>query len=134
MDLNIKDGRDGLDIFELSIATDELGLITLNEFMKDFLIKNQVWILHVMNKETLQKEILQKNIAEILDIIFRDKAYAEFQDYFSKIIFKEPDILLENSRILSLSANVLIRLLKNAVFLDFFLKVVCYKVIRKKCS
>src|ERR1044072_3192584 len=103
MDLNMKDGW---NIFELSVATDELGLDILHEYIKDFIINNQNEILKILKEEILKKEILKYNLVEILEMTFHDEAYSGFEDCFLEIILKDPEALIGTGKMLLLSSQI----------------------------
>jgi hypothetical protein len=77
---------DTLDIFKLSFAADEFGLITLNKYVKNFLIFNR--------------------LNEIFEIAPQNNSYAACKNYCLEIICKEPFILFETDNILSLPAQI----------------------------
>ncbi|CAB4400149.1 unnamed protein product [Rhizophagus irregularis] len=96
LDLNVKNGPDTL---KLLVATEELGLNILSEYIQEFLIKNQ-------------KKILQNDPIGILEVAFQHETYATLRDYGIEAICQEPNILFGTDKIISLPAQILESLLK----------------------
>ncbi|RIA97567.1 hypothetical protein C1645_732398 [Glomus cerebriforme] len=86
------DIMDTLDIFKLSIATDELRLNTIFELVKNFLITSR--------------------LNEIFELASRDKTYVACKNYCLEIICKEPYYIFGNDKLLSLPAQILETILK----------------------
>ncbi|CAB4431912.1 unnamed protein product [Rhizophagus irregularis] len=96
LDLNVKNGPDTL---KLLVATEELGLNILSEYIQEFLIKNQ-------------KKFLQNDPIGILEVAFQHETYATLRDYGIEAICQEPNILFGTDKIISLPAQILESLLK----------------------
>ncbi|EXX71411.1 hypothetical protein GLOIN_2v1784502 [Rhizophagus irregularis DAOM 181602=DAOM 197198] len=96
LDLNVKNGPDTL---KLLVATDELGLNILSEYIQEFLIKNQ-------------KKFLQNDPIGILEVAFQHETFTMLRDYGLEAICEEPNILFGTDKILSLPAQILESLLK----------------------
>ncbi|GBB89312.1 hypothetical protein RclHR1_00160028 [Rhizophagus clarus] len=104
LDLSVDEG--GSDILKLLIATEELGLNILNEYIQEFLIENQ-------------NELLHNNPIEILEVVFQYEAFTKLKDNLLKTICQKPKILFGTDKILSLPAQILESLIKrNDLALD----------------
>ncbi|GES81088.1 BTB/POZ domain-containing protein [Rhizophagus clarus] len=103
LDLSVESAS---DILKLLIATEELGLNVLTEYIQEFLIENQ-------------NELLHNNPIEILEVVFQYEAFTKFKDNLLKIICQKPKILFGTDKILSLPAQILESLIKrNDLALD----------------
>jgi len=96
LDLSVKNGSDTL---KLLVATEELGLNILSEYIQEFLIENQ-------------KEFLQNDPVGILEISFQHETFTTLKDYCLETICQEPEVLFGTDKILSLSAQTLESLIK----------------------
>ncbi|RIA87276.1 hypothetical protein C1645_827985 [Glomus cerebriforme] len=96
IDLN---GKSGIDILELLIVIDELGLFTLYEHIQNFLSNNQ-------------KNFFQNDPIEILKMVFYDKALNKIQEFCIEIISYEPEILFDSIKFNNLPAQLLEIILK----------------------
>ncbi|CAB4407589.1 unnamed protein product [Rhizophagus irregularis] len=93
LDLSIEKGS---DILKLLVATEELGLNILNEFIQEFLID----------------EYLQNDPLGVLELVFQHETFTNLKDILLEIICHEPKILFGTDKILSLPAQILESLLK----------------------
>ncbi|POG78972.1 hypothetical protein GLOIN_2v1472655 [Rhizophagus irregularis DAOM 181602=DAOM 197198] len=93
LDLSIEKGS---DILKLLVATEELGLNILNEFIQEFLIE------YLQNTDPLG----------VLELVFQHKTFTNLKDSLLEIICHEPKILFGTDKILSLPAQILESLLK----------------------
>ncbi|CAB4397458.1 unnamed protein product [Rhizophagus irregularis] len=89
----------GSDILKLLVATEELGLNILNEFIQEFLIENQ-------------NEYLQNDPLGVLELVSQHETFTNLKDSLLEIICHEPKILFGTDKILSLPAQILESLLK----------------------
>ncbi|CAB4431911.1 unnamed protein product [Rhizophagus irregularis] len=96
LDLNVKNGPDTL---KLLVATEELGLNILGEYIQEFLVKNQ-------------KKFLQNDPIGILEVAFQHENFTTLRDCGLEAICQEPNILFGTDKILSLPAQILESLLK----------------------
>ncbi|RIA87410.1 hypothetical protein C1645_807325 [Glomus cerebriforme] len=96
IDLNIDNG---LNILKLLIAIDELGLYTLYENIKNYLIDNQ-------------KEFLQNDPVEILKMVCNDEALNDIREIYLEMISFEPKILFNSVKFNDLPASLLEIILK----------------------
>ncbi|GBB89319.1 hypothetical protein RclHR1_00160035 [Rhizophagus clarus] len=96
LDLNVKNGPDTLNLL---VATEELGLNILSEYVQEFLIENK-------------KEFLQHDPIGILEATFQHETFTTLKDYALETICQEPNILFGTDEILSLPAQLLESLLK----------------------
>ena len=95
LDLSVKNGPGTL---KLLVATEELGLNILSEYIQEFLIENQ-------------KEFLQNDPVGILENSFQHD-FTTLKNYCLETICQEPEVLFGTDKILSLSAQTLESLLK----------------------
>src|SRR5436853_6243948 len=96
LDLNVKNGPDTL---KLLVATDELGLNILSEYIQELLVKNQ-------------KEFLQNDPIGILEVAFQHETFTTLRDYGLETICQDPDILFGTNKILLIPAHILVYILK----------------------
>src|SRR4051812_39078767 len=96
LDLNVKSGPDTLNLL---VATEELGLNILSEYIQELLVKNQ-------------KEFLQNDPIGILEVAFQHETFTTLRDYGLETICQDPEILFDTDKILSLPAQILESLLK----------------------
>ncbi|POG65116.1 hypothetical protein GLOIN_2v438827 [Rhizophagus irregularis DAOM 181602=DAOM 197198] len=90
LDLNVKNGPDTL---KLLVATEELGLNILSEYIQEFLIK-------------------QNDPIGILEVAFQHENFTTLRGYGLEAICQDPYILFGTDKILSLPAQILESLLK----------------------
>ncbi|CAB4431913.1 unnamed protein product [Rhizophagus irregularis] len=90
LDLNVNNGP---DISKLLVATGELGLDTLGEYIQEFLIK-------------------QNDPIGILEVAFQHENFTTLRGYGLEAICQDPYILFGTDKILSLPAQILESLLK----------------------
>ncbi|GBB89309.1 hypothetical protein RclHR1_00160025 [Rhizophagus clarus] len=95
IDLN---ARPGTYILNLLVATDELDLHSLGEYVQDYFIK-------------FQYKFLKNDPIAILEIIFKHETFTKLKDYFLEIICQESDILFGTDKISALPAQILETLL-----------------------
>jgi hypothetical protein len=81
------------------LATEELGLNIVSEYIQEFLIENQ-------------KEFLQNNPVGILEVATQHETFTTLRNYALETICQEPNILFGTDKILSLPAQILESLLK----------------------
>ena len=91
--------KNGSDALKLLVATEELGLNILSEYIQEFLIENQ-------------KEFLENDPIGILKISFQHETFTALKDYCLETICQEPNVLFGTDKILKLSAQILESLLK----------------------
>ncbi|RIA80316.1 hypothetical protein C1645_810494 [Glomus cerebriforme] len=96
LDLNTKNG---LDVLKLLVATEELGLNTLCDYIQEFLIENQ-------------EELLQNDTVGILEFAFQHETFTKLKDHCLETICQNPDILFGTDKILSLPVHILESLLE----------------------
>ncbi|GES85063.1 BTB/POZ protein [Rhizophagus clarus] len=89
----------GSDILELLIAVDELGIRTLVQHIREHLIKNQ-------------SEFLKQNLFGILEAVYQNENFAELLNLSLKKICKEPEILFNSDKFISLKPPLLELVLK----------------------
>lgn len=86
-------------VLKLLIAADELNIQTLIICIQKYLIEHQ-------------REFLQQNTAEILEMIYKHESLTELWNFYLDSICEEPLILFNSNKFIDLNANFLELLLK----------------------
>jgi hypothetical protein len=95
----VLDKEDGVEILNLLLASNELGLHKLTNHVADFLKQHK-------------RYFFKKNPIEMIDMIFSHDLFAYLREFCLETICAEPHILLGTDRFKFLSEEVLIQLLK----------------------
>src|SRR5688572_5150231 len=94
------DKQNGAQMLKLLMATDELNLQKLSDYIQTFLIDNQA-------------EYLRNDPVEILQIVFRYEACKSLREFCLDAICEDPKMLFESPKFTSLEQDLIILFLKH---------------------
>src|SRR4051794_32316078 len=93
------DKQNGAKVLNLLIASDELNLQKLSDYIQTYLIDNQA-------------EYLRNEPVDILQIVFRYEGYEDLRKFCFDTICENPKILFESPKFTSLDKDIIILFLK----------------------
>ncbi|RIA91871.1 hypothetical protein C1645_875137 [Glomus cerebriforme] len=93
------DKQNGAQVLKLLIASDELNLQKLKDYIQTYLIDNQA-------------EYLRNDPVDILQIVFRYEGYENLRKFCLDVICENPKILFESSKFASLDQDLILLFLK----------------------